>query len=178
MTTFNSVVAVYETQAEAEAGVRDLQQSGFALRKLSILGKEHEAGNHVIGYYDLRGHMRYWGARAAFWNDLWKVLTGAGYFRDPDIGGVLVGGPLTEWVIAALKNPVTNGLSTVGAGLHALSIPIVSILRYEAAVKMHKLLLIAHGSSREMLETKDVLHGSRPKEINVHFAEEGALIAA
>jgi hypothetical protein len=106
------------------------------------------------------------------------VLPGGGYFHDPDIGGVLVGGLLTEWVVAALKDPVSKGLSAVAAGLYSISIPMVSILRYEAALKMHKLLLIVYGPSREILRTRDVLHGSRPQEINVHFAEERVLAAA
>ena len=118
--------------------------------------------------------MKYWGARGAFWNSLWKLLAGAGYFTVPDIGGILVAGPLTGWVTDALKLPVPDGLTAVGASLHAISIPFTSIIRYESAVRMHKLLLIAHGTSREMLKTKDLLRESRPGEINVHFAEEGA----
>jgi hypothetical protein len=34
----NSVVAVYKSHAEAEAAVKELQQSGFDMKKLSIVG--------------------------------------------------------------------------------------------------------------------------------------------
>jgi hypothetical protein len=178
MLELNSIIAIYENQTEVNTGIRDLQQAGFDLRKLSILGKEHESGQQVIGYYSTGSRMKYWGPRGEFWNGSWKLLTGAGYFVIPDIGGVLVAGPVTAWIVAALKASINDGLSGVGAGLYAVSVPLASIVRYEAAVKMHKLLLIGYGSAQEVLKAKDVLHGSRPEEINVHFAEEGVNVAA
>jgi len=36
MTKNNSVVAIYKSHAEAEDAVKDLQQSGFDMKKLSI----------------------------------------------------------------------------------------------------------------------------------------------
>jgi hypothetical protein len=178
MLALNSIISIYETQAEANAGVRDLEQSGFDLKKLSILGREHESGDHVVGYYAVGGHLRYWGARGDFWNGLWKLLGAGGYFVIPNLGGLLVAGPLLNWLIAALKEPVSEELSAMGAGLYGISVPTRSIMRYESAIAMHKLLLVATGNSREMLTVKDVLHRSRPEEINVHFAEEGVQLAA
>ena len=37
----SAVVAVYDTHSEAEAAVRDLQQLGFDMTKLSIIGKDY-----------------------------------------------------------------------------------------------------------------------------------------
>src|SRR5215469_11336655 len=74
MLELNSIIAIYENQTEVNTGVRDLQQDGFDLRKLSILGREHESGQQVIGYYSTGSHMRYWGARGEFWNGSWKLL--------------------------------------------------------------------------------------------------------
>lgn len=173
MRELNSVIAIYENQSEVNTGVQDLQLAGFDLKKLSILGREHESGQHVIGYYCTGSHMKYWGARGGFWNGTWRLLTGAGYFVLPDIGGVLAAGPVTAWIVSALKASVADGLSALGAGLFAISVPVAGIKRYETAVKMHKLLLIAYGASQEVLKAKDILHRSRPKEIDVHFVEEG-----
>jgi hypothetical protein len=178
MLSLNSIIAVYETQTEAEAGVRDLQTAGLDLKKLSILGREHEPGDNVVGYYNTGGHMKHCGARGAFWNDLWKLLPGAAYFSVPGIGRVLMAGPLTLWVVAATQEPAADDLSALGAGLSTINIPKGNILRYESALKMHKLLLVAHGSVNEVLKSKEVLHASRPEEINVHFADDGVKMAA
>jgi hypothetical protein len=132
----------------------------------------------VIGYYTTGGHMKHWGARGTFWNGLWKILAGGAYFVEPDIGGVLIAGPLTLCTVAALKDPVEHALSAVGAGLNSINIPKASIVRYEALIRMHKLLLIAHGTAPELLRTRDLLHDSRPVEISVHFAEDGVQVAA
>jgi len=178
MLAINSLVAIYDKQTEAEAGLRDLQQHGFDLKKLSILGREHATGEHVIGYYCSGVHMKYWGARGAFWNHSWKLLSAAGYFVLPDIGPVLVAGPLTTWIVTALKEPLANPVSAPGAALYDISIPMASVLRYEVAVKMHKILFIAHGTARELLQAKDKLHGSRPEEVSIHFADEEVRMAA
>src|SRR5262245_12844302 len=78
MLKVNSIVAVYDRQAEVEAAVRDLQSSGFDLKKLSVLGREHESGERLTGHYLARGgRMRYLGPRGAFWNELWDILAGA-----------------------------------------------------------------------------------------------------
>jgi hypothetical protein len=178
MLPLNSIIVVYETQREAETGVRDLQLVGFDLRKVSILGREHESLEHVVGYYNTGGRMKYWGTRAPFWNELWRVLAGAACFVIPGIGRVLIAGPLTVWVVGALRDPIVDDLSAVGAGLHAINIPKASIRRYESAIKMHKLLLIAHGSTQDVLKSRDILRASRPEEIDVHFVDEGARNAA
>ena len=39
----NSVVAIYQSHTEAEAAVKELQQSGFDLKKLSIVGRDYHA---------------------------------------------------------------------------------------------------------------------------------------
>ena len=37
----NAVVGVYHTHPEAEAAVKELQRSGFDMKKLSIVGKDY-----------------------------------------------------------------------------------------------------------------------------------------
>jgi hypothetical protein len=178
MLTLNSMIAVYDTQADVETGLRELHKSTFDLTKVSIVGREHESGEYAIGYLMSGGRMSYWGPRGVFWNGLWKDLDGAAYFSIPGIGGVLIAGPLAGWIAEALKDPLSDGLSPIGAGLHSISIPRPNALRYESAIRMHKLLLVAHGEPREMLKTREILRRSRPEEVNIHFSEEGVQLAA
>ena len=45
----NSIVAVYPTHLAAEASVKELQQSGFDMKKLSIVGRDYHTDEHVVG---------------------------------------------------------------------------------------------------------------------------------
>jgi hypothetical protein len=45
----NSIVAIYQTHAQAEEAVKDLQKSGFDMKKMSIVGKDYHSDEHVVG---------------------------------------------------------------------------------------------------------------------------------
>jgi hypothetical protein len=175
----NSIVVVYEFHADAEAGVKELQKAGFDMKKLSILGREYHTEDHVVGYYNAGDRMKYWGKMGAFWGGLWGFLVGAAFFVVPGIGPVLIAGPLVASVVSALEGAiVVGGLSVLGAGLYSIGIPKNSILRYEAALKADKFLLLAHGTAEEVIRAKDILRITQPEEVNVHLAETSTLSAA
>jgi hypothetical protein len=178
MLPLNSIIAVYERQSDAEEGLLELQRAGFDLKRVSILGKENEVGEQVVGHYNTGGRMKYVGARGAFWNDLWRRLPGAACFDIPGIGRILMAGPMTVWSVSASEDLDAEGLTTLGAGLFSLNIPKGSVRRYESAIKAHKLLLVAHGAPQELLRSREVLRASRPDEMDLHFAEDGVRSAA
>ena len=43
----NSVVAIYDTHTQAEDAVKELQRSGFDMKKMSIVGKDYHTDEHV-----------------------------------------------------------------------------------------------------------------------------------
>ena len=49
MTKNESVVAIYPSHTAAEAAVKELQRSGFDMKKLSIVGREYHTDEHVVG---------------------------------------------------------------------------------------------------------------------------------
>jgi hypothetical protein len=176
MSDKNSIVVVYGSHNAAEAAVKELQKSGFDIKKLSILGKEYHTEEHVVGYYNAGDRMKYWGKMGAFWGGLWGLLVGAAFFVIPGIGPVLIAGPLAAWVVGALEGAVAvGGLSVLGAGLYSIGIPKDSIIRYEEALKADKFVLVAHGTSDEVMKARDILKGTKPEESNVHFADQGVL---
>src|SRR5579863_7026441 len=135
MSCTNSVVAVFESHDQADEAIRELQQDGFDMKKLSIVGKDYHTEEHVVGYYTTGDRMKYWGASGAFWGGLWSLLFGAAFFFIPGIGPVLVAGPLVASVVAGLEGAaVVGGLSAIGAGLYSLGIPKNSVLDYEVAL--------------------------------------------
>jgi hypothetical protein len=175
----NSIVVVYETHIGAEAGVKELHRAGFDMQQLSVLGKEHHSEERVVGYYTSGRHMKYWGEMGAFWGEMWDSLAGAAFFVVPGIGSVLIAGPLGAWIAGAMESagPV-DGLSVLGAGIYSIGIPRDSIRRYESALKAGKLLLVAHGTAEAVEGAKSILRSTEPDEVNLHFAEEGAMSLA
>ncbi len=45
----NSVAAIYASLPEAEAANKELQRSGFEMKKLSIIGRDIHTDEHVVG---------------------------------------------------------------------------------------------------------------------------------
>lgn len=167
----NSVVAIYPSHPAAEAAVKELQESGFDMTKLSIVGRDYHTEQHVVGYYNVGDRMKRWGKIGAFWGWIWGCLFGSAFFFIPGIGPLLIAGPLVGWLVGALESAVVvGGLSALGAGLFGLGIPKDSILKYETALKTDKFLLLAHGSLDEISHAKEVLNGTHPETLDHHQA--------
>jgi uncharacterized membrane protein len=165
----NSIVAIYPSHTAAEAAIKELQQSGFDMKKLSIVGRDEHTDEHVVGYYNAGDRMKYWGKLGAFWGGFWGLLFGSGFFLIPGIGPLLVAGPLVSWIVGALEGAVVvGGLSAIGAGLYSLGIPKDSILRYETALKTGKYVLIVHGSMDETTRAKEILNRTKPETLEHH----------
>jgi hypothetical protein len=169
MSENNAVVAIYNTHTEAESAIKELQRSGFDIKKLSIVGKEYHSEEHVIGYYNMGDRMKYWGKMGAFWGGIWGLLFGAAFFAIPGVGPVLMAGPLVTWIVGALEGAiVVGGLSAIGAGLYSIGIPKDSVLKYETAIKSDKYLLLAHGTAGEVARAKDIVQTTHPAELGLH----------
>ena len=118
MSETNSVVAIYDTHTQAEEAVKELQRSGFDMKKMSIVGKDYHTDEHVVGYYNTGDRMKYWGKLGAFWGGLWGMLFGAAAFAIPGVGPVLVAGPLVAWIVGALEGAVVvGGMGNIWGGL-------------------------------------------------------------
>ena len=171
MSETNSVVAIYETHSAAEEAIKELQKSGFDMKKMSIVGKDYHTDEHVVGYYNTGDRMKYWGTMGAFWGGIWGILFGAAFFVIPGLGPILVAGPLVAWIVGALEGAaVVGGLSALGAGLYSIGIPKDSVVKYETALKSDKFLLLAHGTTDEVAKARDILHTTHPIEVTVHGA--------
>jgi uncharacterized membrane protein len=175
----NAVVAVFDTHPEADEAVKELQRSGFDMKKLSVVGKDYHTEENVVGYYNAGDRMKHWGKFGAFWGGLWGLLFGAAFFWVPGIGPVLIGGPLVAWIVAALEGAVVvGGLSAIGAGLFSLGIPKDSIVIYESAVKAGKYVVVAHGTSQDVAKAKDIMSTLKPSKLTDHTLEPAAAAAS
>lgn len=169
MSDNNIVVAVYETHTQAEATIKELQTSGFDLKKLSIVGRNPQAWEHVVGFFNAGDRIRSWGKAGAFWGGIWGLLLGAGFFSIPGLGPVLVAGPLVSWIVGALEGAVlVGGIGAIGAGLFSIGVPKDSVLKYELALKTDRFLLMVHGTADQAAEARGIIQRTHPAELNMH----------
>ena len=171
----DAVVAVYGTHVAAEEAVKQLQRAGIDMRTLSIVGKDSNTDEHVVGYYNTGDRMKYWGKQGAFWGGFWGLLFGSAFFSIPNIGPVLAAGPVVAWIVSAMEGAaLVGGVSAVGAGLYSIGIPKKSILQYETSLKAGKFMLVVHGTPEEVSRANTILHHSGATETQLHVADAPA----
>lgn len=165
------VVATYETHAQAEDAVKQLEKAGIDMQQLSIVGRDYHTEQNVVGYYNAGDRMKYWGKMGAFWGGLWGMLFGAGLFWVPGLGPLVVAGPLAAAIVGALENAIViGGLSALGAGLFSLGIPKDSIVQYENAIQAGHYLLVLHGSAESVTAAKELIEKTDNYSVDHHQA--------
>ena len=143
--TGTTLVAVFATHAAAEAAVKELDYAGVPMGQLSIIGKDYRTEERPVGFYNLGDRVRVWGARGAFWGGLIGLLVSPAFFLLPVVGHVIVLGPLTSALVGALEGvALGGGVSALAGALASVGVPQNSIIRYEAAIKADKFVLMVH----------------------------------
>ncbi len=168
MTRHNSVVAIFRSRLEAQAAVTELQQSGFDLKTLSIVGRDHHTDEHVVGYYNNGDRLKHWAKQGAFWAGFWGLLFGAAFFLVPGVGPLLVAGLLVGWIVGAKEGGEKGWLSALGAGLYGIGIPKHSILQYETALTSGKFVVIVHGSEVDTIHAREIIGRTNPGALEAY----------
>ncbi len=164
-----SAVGLFSNHQDAETAVKELQKAGCDMRTLSVVGKDYQTEEHVVGFYNTGERMATWGKNGMFWGWIWGLLFGSAFFVIPGLGPVMVGGPLVSWIIGALEAAVlTGGLTALGGALASIGIPKDSVLRYETALKANKFLLVIHGSPQEVEKARAILLQNKAEEASMH----------
>lgn len=175
MTEKNAVVAIYKSHGEAETAIKELQQSGFNTKQLSIVGSNYHSDEDVVGCYHTGDRMKYWGKIGALWGGIWGMLIGSAFFLIPGIGPLVVAGPLVGMIVGALEGGVVvGGLSALGAGLYGLGIHEDSIAGYETALKSGKFVVIAHGSAEDSAHARDIINRTNAESATEHQTENAS----
>jgi len=137
MSNSDSAIFVFDTHAAAEAAIRSLGQSGFDLKKLSLVGKGYHSEEKPIGFYTAGDRIKAWGGTGAFWGGIWGLLLAPAVFVLPGLGVVGMAGPLVATLVGALEGAVVvGGLSALGAALTQVGVPEDQAIKYEAALKV------------------------------------------
>ena len=167
----HSIVAVFDDHDQADAAVKALAASGFALRRLSVVGKGFHTSETATGFYNTGDRIRFWGSRGAFWGSLWGLFMGGLYATVPVVGGVVLLGHLAAAGIAAIEGAVVlGGTGALVAALTGLGVPEDSIVTYQTDVESDGFLVMVHGTAGEMERAKTTLEPLAPRRITVHHA--------
>lgn len=170
----HSIVATFETHQQAEGGVKELERSGFDMRKLSIVGKGYHSEEHPVGFYTTGDRMLSWGGIGAFWGGLWGLLFGAAFFWIPGFGPIAAAGPFVHVLVTGIEGAaVVGGLGVVGAALAGLGVPRKTIVKYEKQLRANKYLLIAHGDADDVEAARRILEQTAATETELFTTEEG-----
>lgn len=168
-TTEDIAVAIYERHGAAEEAVKLLQRSGFDMKRISIVGKDYETEEHVIGYLNAGDRAKIFGKLGAFWGALVGILFGSALLFVPVVGHIVVLGPLAATLVEGVAGAVVaGGTGAIVGALTAIGIPKDSVLRYETALKANRFLLVVHGTSEEIDRAREVLSGSGAVTIDSH----------
>lgn len=169
MKTNHSAVAVLDDHAAAEAVVQKLIDAGFEKTHLSIVGKGFHTEETIAGFYNMGDRVKFWGARGAFWGGLWGLFFGGVFLATPFVGPVIVLGYLATALIATVEGAAIGaGVTALAAALYSVGVPKDSVLAYEGALKSNGFLVMAHGSSEEILRAKAIMQIGNARKIDTH----------
>ncbi len=165
----HNCIAVFNSHTDAEQAIKDLQKSGFDMKKLSLVGKGYHSNEHPVGYYNTGDRVMFWGKWGAFWGGLWGMLFGSAFFWIPGIGPLAIAGPLVSTIVGGVEGAAAvGGLNALGAALYSIGIPKDSIIKYEESLKADKFLLLVHGTQEEVAHAQDVLNTMKDIEMEIH----------
>jgi uncharacterized membrane protein len=173
MTKTDIAVAVYDLHTQAETAVKALQRAGFDMKKISIIGKDYETEEHVVGFLNAGDRAKVFGKWGAFWGGLMGILFGSALMFVPVVGHVIVLGPLAATLFGGLEGAVlVGGISALAGALMAVGIPKDSVLRYETALKANKFMLIVHGDAQEIKRAHELVKTSGLSSFDHHHAQD------
>lgn len=162
MNTSDASFFVFDNHPAAEEAIRSLGQSGFDMKKLSLVGKGYHSEEKPIGFYTAGDRIKAWGGTGAFWGGIWGMLLAPAIFVFPGLGLIGMAGPIVTTLVSALEGAVVvGGLSALGAALTQIGVPKDQVIKYEAALKSDKYLLVVHGSAEELNRARSILAQSK-----------------
>jgi len=155
---------LFNSVTEAERAIRSLGQSGFDLKKLSLMGQGYHASRRSRPLFGVRDRIIVSGRTDPFWHRARGLVIAPAYFYLPGAGLVAMIGP----VVAALRKVLDDtrqarNFSVLGAVLGGIGVPATTAASCEAALKADKFILMLHGNAIETAHALQVLDDSQRK---------------
>jgi uncharacterized membrane protein len=166
------VVAVYPDHQSAEDAVRRLVKDGFAMKDVSIVGRDFQMVEEPIGFLNTGDFARLGAGTGAWVGGLFGLLIGAAFLVLPGVGPVIIAGPLSAALLGGLEGALAGAaLGALSGALVGWGIPKDQSLKYEAQVKAGKFLVLVRGTAHDIERAKAVLTTGRQESVETYKAE-------
>ena len=155
----NTVIAAYDTHEQAEGAVRELNKSGFDMKKLSIVAEGYRTEEYPLGFYSSADRAKAWSGIAAFWGAVWgMVVATLTFWWEPLPLLIAPTTPFLQILEGALVGAVlAGGIAALGALAVSWSKPGESRLKYERRFGADSYLVVAHGGSNDIEQARSIM---------------------
>ncbi len=164
METLDSTVGVYSSHKKALDAVKELQNAGFDVSKISLLGsaKIEDEHLHIIDEEKVFDKTT---ATGSILGTVVGALAGMSLITVPGVGLLYAAGALVGAVggfsIGSLGGGIAGALLALGVGKDG-------ILTYKNHLKAGKFLVVVHGSAEDAHKAHEILVGTEHHEVNKH----------
>ena len=153
-----AVLAVFESTERAERAVAELQRSSFGASQLSVIGKEDLTDASQLAFAAAGSQLSFCGRRSALWKRLSSAPSAAALAWVLHIGHVVAIGPVAG-VLAGdgwhrARGDRSSVLTTM---LRLVGLSAGEIRTYEAAIRGGQILLLVHGSAKDVARARRLL---------------------
>lgn len=155
-----AMASVFESSERALEGVDRLERAGFELSRLSVIGKDDPTPGRPLGIAVAGVHARLWGPRAALWNRLADAPAALAFAWVPFVGHIVAVGPAACVLVGAAARHA-NSSSALVRMLAPSGMSPGEVHTYEAAIRGGQIVLLVHGSTRDVARARHFLHGAK-----------------
>ena len=151
----NLLIGVYESNENAIAALYKLQQSGYPVARLSVVGKAELVGSHIHVKSNENMELLEIGI-GTFAGLALGILTGGGIFAIPGFGLLYGAGALVGAFAGAETGFIGGGIVAILTKM--LGIDEANALKYEKHLNDGNFLLFASGKVKQIELAKHILH--------------------
>lgn len=160
------VLATYSNHSAAEIAIKNLNDAGFDMSKITVIGMDYHTEERPIGFVNAGERMTFWGAAGAFWGSIWGMLIGSAMLFVPGVGHIVVGGWLASTFAGLLEGAVIGaGTGVLGGALASIGIPRDSVLAFEEDICAGKFVVAVQVTPSEAQLANDVLADTAPDRL-------------
>lgn len=165
----SSIVAVYPDHASAEEAVQVLEQSGFSLKTISIMGRDFQVSEKPIGFVTT-GDVAAQGASAGAWaGGIFGLLMGAAFLILPGVGPVVIAGPLAAALLGGVEGALAGAaIGGISGALIGLGVSKEHAIKYETELKAGKFVVSLRGTADEVARAQGILGGGKAESAEIY----------
>jgi uncharacterized membrane protein len=148
-------VALYDSRDKALNAIELLEEKGFPMKSVSLIGKVEIVDDHlhVSSYKPLKNGTTV--AIGAGAGTIVGLLTGMGVFAIPGFGMLYGAGALVGAIAGLDLGIVTGGLSTL---LATIGIEKDQVVKYEEHITEGAFMVVIDGTESDAIHAEEILH--------------------